>query len=847
MTFEWQTDEEYEWEQTSPEPEPPRRRRRWPWLLLVAVVVAGTAVFLIYRQLNQRVDAATEETEAELLASYAVWQRAVQNQDENLFGSLLSGRDAEWVAAQRALLQSGMVFDRSGFGLAWEPGVGETAVLSQNFSPDLTAVELTTLQNYTWNVDNGLTQTVQLARTDVYRLGADRWLYAPPEPEFWGETQELNGQLLTATYPARDEEIVQRLAADLEAKLVYLCNTTGYDCPADAQVRLAFSTEPDSLLEATFLAAFTRDQGEIGAVWTGDEAIVLPTPTLVGLPQDASGYIAYFRGYAAQMLAVAVTDLVGWDCCENVPFYQAALTAQLADLGVLGWPLADSAVSLPNDFSLPTAAQSWQAPFPETPTDFAQRPGPYVVVHWLRQTVGLSPSEMMRSVTAVPPHTLADWLTDQLGPPWTEALLNDAFRQYVARWQPDPATTLALADGLLLACATRNPLRIEQGLYYFDDTLAEPVLLEEIPAGTNYFFTGLPDGSGVAVSTQDAALQPETYFLFDGSERVDVEWSAVEGVTSRPPQAVPTVMVGNGRFLLWTVSRDYANGNFFAFTDVAACQSGQGCAAQPVGGYPTWSPTGEQLISLSVIRPWWTEGLENGMMLLREEPTSPAIHSPGFGASVFWLDETEFGYLTQFQNGVQQLMLANVDLSSPRVLLTNQSLVEQVPPLGGVPDDVALLLAQPLPRNPQVLAILATGRVDGTTLGHLYFYDYVAETMVQYVPLPDWQNATLGGYRFSPDGRFLLITYANPDETVTNMLIYDADGPAFFLVRLDGSTSLPRHFYASWSPNGDWLVLPENGYLRLWQRGSNERLLNFEGLGCVNAAWVDRIEMVNGE
>lgn len=117
------------------------------------------------------------------------------------------------------------------------------------------------------------------------------------------------------------------------------------------------------------------------------------------------------------MLAVAVTDLVGWDCCENVPFYRAALTAQLADLGVMGWPLADSAVSLPNDLSLQTVAQSWQAPFPENPTEFAQTPGPYVVVHWLRQTVRISPSQMMRSVTAVPPNTLADWLTDQLGRP----------------------------------------------------------------------------------------------------------------------------------------------------------------------------------------------------------------------------------------------------------------------------------------------------------------------------------------------------------------------------------------------------------------------------------------------
>ena len=62
-----------------------------------------------------------------------------------------------------------------------------------------------------------------------------------------------------------------------------------------------------------------------------------------------------------------------------------------------------------------------------------------------------------------------------------------------------------------------------------------------------------------------------------------------------------------------------------------------------------------------------------------------------------------------------------------------------------------------------------------------------------------------------------------------------------------GSTPLPRHFYASWSSDGDWLAIPEMGYLRLWYRGVDERLLNFEGVTCTNVAWVDRIEVGNGE
>ena len=111
MSFEWQTEEDSRWDEDVAPPEPPKRaRRRWPWWLLLGVLLVGTAVFLVYRQLNQRVETATENVEADLLASYAVLQRAAQNRDEILFGSLISGRDDEWSQAQRDLLNAGLLF-----------------------------------------------------------------------------------------------------------------------------------------------------------------------------------------------------------------------------------------------------------------------------------------------------------------------------------------------------------------------------------------------------------------------------------------------------------------------------------------------------------------------------------------------------------------------------------------------------------------------------------------------------------------------------------------------------------------------------------------------------------------
>ena len=523
MSFEWQTEEDSRWDEDVAPPEPPKRaRRRWSWWLLLGVVLVGTAVFLAYRQLNQRVETATENVEADLLASYAVLQRAAQSRDENLFGSLISGRDDEWSQAQRDLLNAGLLFDRSGFGLEWMPQVAETAVISQTFSPELTAAELTTVQNYGLDIGNGLTQTVQLARTDVYRLGADRWLYAPPEPEFWGETQTVEGQLLSVDYPARDEAIVQRLAADLEAKLVQVCNTEGYECPPDARVQLDFSSKANSLRQTTTLFFPTSGAADFSrTIWRGDDVIVLPTPTLVGLPLDETGYGAIFRGYASSVLTIAINELVGWNLENNLAMYRAILERQLYELGIGNWPLADTAVSLPDYFYISgytyfELAIYWNLPFPAAALSFDNTPATYALVDFLVNEFQISPRELATALILNEEESFFAWITGLVGTDWTEALFYDAFRQYVARGQVAPLVLPEPEDGLLLLC--QNPLLATQGMYYFDDSLTEPLLLESLPYDELRHFIGLPGGDGLAVMAQESATgQPETYLLFNGT------------------------------------------------------------------------------------------------------------------------------------------------------------------------------------------------------------------------------------------------------------------------------------------------------------------------------------------
>ena len=409
----------------------------------------------------------------------------------------------------------------------------------------------------------------------------------------------------------------------------------------------------------------------------------------------------------------------------------------------------------------------------------------------------------------------------------------------MVKWQDEPLAVVQPESGLMLLC--QNNFGTESGFYYFDFSLDIPQLVQ--PVNDNYgshFFTGLPNGSGVAAIGLAADRQPETYLLLRDGERIDVTWDSVEGVTSRPPVAIPTTTDPNGRYLLWTITQGYATGTFYALTDLEACQAGDGCEAIPVGGYPVWSPDSQQLVSLTTTNPWWSEGLSNVLMLLRDEPTGEVINSPGFGSSIFWLDDEQFGYLIQFQNGQQQLVLADNDLARPEILLDNESL-RLLFPEQERPSSLRIQLAQPLPTNPDVYFILAQASLSPGSPAYMLLYDQMQDVITLLTPLGGTVASAGNGVRSSPDGRFLQITLAMEDTEGIQLYLQDSSSPRIYAYRLLGDTPFPRHFYTSWSADGDWLAVPELGAIRLWHDGWDERLLTFDDLSCANAAWVNKM------
>ena len=110
----------------------------------------------------------------------------------------------------------------------------------------------------------------------------------------------------------------------------------------------------------------------------------MPAPTLVGLPLDDAGYQALFRGYASQLVTALISRFVDYDCCRQLPFYQALVDYQLNQLSLKPWPVtaANYAQIRDEQMLLTDLAGLWRS---ENPDDLLGEDGwrVYAVVDYL--------------------------------------------------------------------------------------------------------------------------------------------------------------------------------------------------------------------------------------------------------------------------------------------------------------------------------------------------------------------------------------------------------------------------------------------------------------------------------
>lgn len=329
--FEWKSEEDWidnQGELTS--------RRVWSWkrilawFTLISIVLASTAGVL-----NRRLDQAEKALTAEILSSRELLRTALANRDRELFVSVLSGRSGEWVNTQLARFKREEIDGFRPMGLVLENGEQTGGSYEVELEPDLLGAELQAVERY----QDRFGRSFSLQKTEIYRQGQSRWLFAPPESEFWGDWQSFvePGSWLDVRFPERDAAAVWPIKAYIEEKIGDLCHLPVYRCPADLKIDLIFHSDPYSLIEWS-----DRDYR-----LTRDRNIVVPSPSLIGIPLDQTGREALQRAYAALVLPKLIVSLIDYDCCRGRrELVEALIERQMVQLGVVPDPLIDLDIAI---------------------------------------------------------------------------------------------------------------------------------------------------------------------------------------------------------------------------------------------------------------------------------------------------------------------------------------------------------------------------------------------------------------------------------------------------------------------------------------------------------------------
>lgn len=853
--FDWRTEDDFRWEQEEPSLPAVEAGGKRPWRSLAIIgallVLAG---LVLYWQVNRRLEALTATVEADVLSTHNLINQAVLRQDAELMAPLLSGRDLAWTKAQESLLEQDLFYARPPFGLRLAESGSRLARSLQpddahfmgiTVAPDMNAAELAFRQDY----ETGDGQSVTLQQTAVYRRGRQRWLLSPPDEAFWGDWQTMEAPHVTLIYPARDEAVAARLGPDLSEQVAEACQSLPeLDCAADIRLQVRLDTSSASLLAAA----------DPATLYDGNLRLDLPAPTLIGLPLDESGYTTLRQGYGSLVTAVVLAEQLGWACCEHAPLYQAILEYQLAQMALRPWPVgaATHAQVVNNVISLDAIFSFWSN------SSFDSLYGPdgwqmYAFVDFLmRQHPTLEPLAVLQGLNQS--QTFQQWLS---------VLFHAEREQGIIIQEQLSRDWWLYAHGQMLASQGPQPIPFPDQdiqLTCTDDFIEPPTttLLRYSLATAEWTPELTMDGYlYVNPLPQDEAVVLQVIDFFNETWYAQ-QWQNGEGRPFQVEAASFFLTWGQvdptRRYLLAYINRSSEEAPQTVLVDIFSCLEGA-CEARPIGGIPSWSPDGSQMILQQM------QFLENGLLMAADdravlfdtglyfqnaplfrsnatagEESRVALGEGEVGNIPFWLDEQTYGYVRSdgdLREATQALVIASTvdDVAVP--VLTAADLLAKIPE-DERPFRLSMRYVIPHPTDANLLLIAATSRSDS----YLFLVDLKNNLIENRLRLRTPVNHIFG---FSPDGRYLVATGSTDDDfsgpgNVGTFYLHDVTRNETQTFIAGVSSFVPTYNF-DWSADGNWLVfILNNGAINLVAPEYDYQHVILHDFGnCSSIAWVN--------
>lgn len=834
--FDWKTEDDFDWDKLVEDPpskSPPGKGRRWLAILAIVLLIGGVAAYLMH-QVDQRVDENTQAMRSDVVSSYNLLRFAEEKQDDELFFSLLSGRDGTWTAAQHALFQAQSLSNRAPFGLHARPVDPQT--LEENdsfeitFSPDLLTAEVATLLPYEFKIGNGLTEIVTLQETVQYRLGRERWLLSPPDQEFWGPQELQTGARIELIYPQRDEEVAKRLHLDLDRKLDELCATlVDIECDSDLLLRIRLSTDPQTLVDAA--------QPHAARIIDESLEIALPAPTLVGIPQDEDGYQAIFRGYAAQMATAVISQQIGYECCDQLPIYQALIDYQLSQLVLKPWPVGDAEYGqiLRDQVRLEDSSTLWQS------NDAQVLDGPdgwrvYVVVDYLLDILpGYNAAMLQREL--VRSGSFRGWLNGLFaadGDLSNSALIGDLTRGFWIRgytqtfntssdWGPESP-----AQNLTLTCTVPSSGDEDDQvttLYHYDIGTS---VWDKVYETSSFLWTASLAGDDILLQQEYSDDTRQWTTAFRQKDQLTPLLPTAEDHTVSFGQTDPTT-TGLAAFV-FPPDSDEATITWF---DLHSCQKSSGCSNMELPGIPIWSPDGERALftddpnsQIDLLRTELRTVLFNRQanndarplyvgdrsQFLEGQPVTIAeeLSPAGIGHAPFWIDNSTIGYVTGEGDPIIQhssrVMFTAVDQNNPKMLFSLSDMTAEIEGGSSAFRLFWIHYVMVHPDNPDQLFVVVLSTLNRRA--YVLTFDRTSNKVRHLMSSGFMVNHSLG---LSPDGRYLILTGTDENdphagEESVLLQIYDLTRQEI-LSFLSPTSDFPPFSTYDWSLEGNWLAL----------------------------------------
>jgi hypothetical protein len=831
MSFDWRTEEEGAW---TPEPERPRppagRTRRRPILIgLLLLAIAAAIVTYFYREAVRRIAATEETVTGDVLASHELVALAGRSADPELLRTVLSGADQTWAQAQARRVQEGGAAGLAYLGLEPLPPETQPEVA---LDPELRSAELSWAAPFVVTGSTGITQTIHLTQTAIYRRGSSNWLLAPPRPDYWGGSDEYRGTYVEAIFAERDEETARRLAAGLDDLLARLCSR--HQCPAGFRYRLIFSTDPASF-----------EQINAHSLLIASRTLTLPTPLLVGLPVDEAAYEALARGYGVLLSTAALAQIANYDCCQRNLYALAWIHRQQHQMGLRSWPLDAAAydrllLEMPPEYELPRLLEANglgadEAPFASWATAYA----------WAQFLEEVYHPELAAAAVGTP----VGPLLEQGG--LAEQNVTRAFIRYIYEHSGRAGAEPPLTGTVALTCSTGNGATL---LRTYDlatgrwQTLYEDPLPFD-PSGLNYSYAEpLGNRNGLIVVTRRTTVDENGASLASFTLQLAIPGSGITTTLLSSSAAsweeLPryrSFRFGHdpqGRYLVladYNPGRGLSPGRYnFALVDLRGC-NGATCPIEPLPGPITWSPDGAAALVVSdgpqlSEWPWQRPELSVG-------DAGASDLTPLENASVaVWLDSSHFAYITAY--GARDALVV-------RALPGNAQLLRVPLPelwqLAGQPDplipsgaNLAGLSLVPHPGGSRQFLVSVGWMREGYP-GELALFLVQLDEARQELLSSRFLGADMMGASISGSGRWLLrYPTRNPHDGILLDLNAPPDDPA--AVR-----SLPlQHQALGWVTGSDWLVLNGNSHLLIYNPSEEAtHFIPFEDESCFFTTWLE--------